>query len=91
MCLHDSCIGRPAPTLVVGWWVGRSRPKVSADRHRNLLGLSSVALTHRFGGQFAFVEVINSMQTPSHFPRVVGLSTLLMGCAFAGIGAIGYW
>ena len=31
------------------------------------------------------------MQTPTHFPRVVGLSTLLMGGAFAGIGAIGYW
>ena len=45
----------------------------------------------RFGGQFAFVEVINSMQTPTHFPRVVGLSTMLMGGAFAGIGAIGYW
>jgi hypothetical protein len=50
-----------------------------------------MAWSDRFGGQFAFVEVINSMQTPTHFPRVVGLSTLLMGAAFAGIGAIGYW
>ncbi len=37
------------------------------------------------------MEVINSMQQPSHFPRVVSLSTLLMGGAVAGIGAIGYW
>ena len=44
-----------------------------------------------YGGQFAFVEVINSMQKPKQFPGVVTASTLLMGVGYMGIGAIGYW
>ena len=44
-----------------------------------------------YGGQFAFVEVINSMQKPKQFPGVVTGSTLLMGLGYIGIGAIGYW
>ena len=44
-----------------------------------------------YGGQFAFVEVINSMQKPKQFPKVVTASTLLMGLGYMGIGAIGYW
>ena len=45
----------------------------------------------RYGGQFAFVEVINSMQKPSQFPAVVSLSTLMMGAGYVGIGMMGYW
>ena len=46
---------------------------------------------NRYGGQFAFVEVINSMQQPKQFPGVVSSSTAIMGAAFVGIGMIGYW
>ena len=44
-----------------------------------------------YGGQFAFVEVIKSMQKPKQFPSIVTTSTLLMGFGYMGIGAIGYW
>lgn len=45
----------------------------------------------RYGGQFAFVEVINSMQQPRHFPGIVSFSTAIMGIGYVGIGMIGYW
>jgi vesicular inhibitory amino acid transporter len=48
-------------------------------------------LLNRYGGQFAFVEVINSMQQPKHFPGIVSFSTAIMGAGYVGIGMIGYW
>lgn len=48
-------------------------------------------LLNRYGGQFAFVEVINSMQQPKLFPGIVSFSTAIMGAGYVGIGMIGYW
>lgn len=53
--------------------------------------IEEMAVFDRYGGQFAFVEVINSMQQPKQFPGVISFSTAIMGAAFVGIGIIGYW
>ena len=45
----------------------------------------------RYGGQFAFVEVINAMQRPSEFASAVRASTAVMGIAYVALGGIGYW
>lgn len=45
----------------------------------------------RYGGQFAYVEIINSMTTPSRFTSAVALSTPIMSVAYLSLGMIGYW
>ena len=44
-----------------------------------------------YGGQFAFVEVINAMQRPAEFASAVRASTAVMGTAYVALGGIGYW
>ncbi len=43
-----------------------------------------------YGGQFAFVDVITSMQTPADFPSAISVSTLIMGAGYIGLGLVGY-
>ncbi len=43
------------------------------------------------GGQFAFLEIITSMQCPRLFPRAVLLCTAIMTALYGGLGAVGYW
>ena len=52
---------------------------------------SCSARLRRYGGQFAFVEVINAMQRPSEFASAVRASTAVMGVAYVALGGIGYW
>ncbi|BDA41975.1 probable amino acid transporter AVT1D [Coccomyxa sp. Obi] len=72
-------------------------PRLGATTELVHAGEASTALVavmniiFAYGGQFAFVEVINSMQQPKQFPGVISFSTSIMGAAFVGIGMIGYW
>lgn len=63
--------------------------------HACMPGQQQQALTRggccRYGGQFAFVEVINAMQRPSEFASAVRASTAVMGVAYVALGGIGYW
>ena len=45
----------------------------------------------RYGGQFAYVEIINSMRQPGRFTAAVSASTPVMSVAYLALGAIGYW
>lgn len=45
----------------------------------------------RYGGQFAYVEVINSMKKPAQFTSAVALATPIMSGAYLCLGMIGYW
>lgn len=45
----------------------------------------------RYGGQFAYVEIINSMRQPGRFTSAVSASTPVMSVAYLALGAIGYW
>jgi len=50
-----------------------------------------VRARRRFGGQFAFVELITSMRAPRGFPAAVGVATPLMAALYLLLGAVGYW
>jgi hypothetical protein len=50
-----------------------------------------VCAPRRFGGQFAFVELITSMRAPRGFPAAVGVATPLMAALYVLLGAVGYW
>ena len=45
----------------------------------------------RYGGQFAYVEIMNSMRQPGRFTSAVSFSTPVMSVAYLALGAIGYW
>ena len=45
----------------------------------------------RYGGQFAYVEIMNSMRQPGRFTSAVSTSTPVMSVAYLALGAIGYW
>lgn len=45
----------------------------------------------RYGGQFAYVEIINSMRQPGRFTAAVSAATPVMSVAYLALGAIGYW
>lgn len=51
--------------------------------------ISIMNLVFAYGGQFAFVEVITSMQRPAEFPAAVGVSTLIMGAGYIALGLVG--
>lgn len=44
-----------------------------------------------YGGQFAFCEIMASMQKPQQFPWAVSLCTIIMTVLYAFLGAVGYW
>ncbi len=43
-----------------------------------------------FGGQFAFLELLTSMRTPSQFTGSVVACTAIMTAMYGGLGAVGY-
>lgn len=45
----------------------------------------------RYGGQFAYVEIMNSMKKPAQFTSAVALATPIMSGAYLCLGMIGYW
>ncbi|CAL5220298.1 g2283 [Coccomyxa viridis] len=48
-------------------------------------------LIFAYGGQFAYVEIMNSMRQPGRFTSAVSTSTPVMSVAYLALGAIGYW
>ncbi|EIE25419.1 hypothetical protein COCSUDRAFT_46708 [Coccomyxa subellipsoidea C-169] len=76
--------------LVVTPRLGATTELVHAGEASTFL-VAIMNIIFAYGGQFAFVEVINSMQQPRHFPGIVSFSTAIMGIGYVGIGMIGYW
>ncbi|EFJ49048.1 hypothetical protein VOLCADRAFT_104490 [Volvox carteri f. nagariensis] len=48
-------------------------------------------LIFAYGGQFAFLELITSMRTPTSFSLSVMQCTVIMTALYSGFGAVGYW
>lgn len=62
--------------------------------HRGELQDSLVAVMNvvfAYGGQFAFVEIINGMKVPSQFSQAIALCTPIMTFAYLGLAAVGYY
>jgi hypothetical protein len=76
---------RPAPPC------GRLSAGAQAAAQFAAPGPSARGAGRRYGGQFAFVEVINAMQRPTEFASAVRASTAVMGTAYVALGGIGYW
>eukprot|EP00884_Botryococcus_braunii_P008224 jgi/Botrbrau1/17402/Bobra.0833s0002.2 len=77
-----------ASLLLPPWPPHSTSPYSTGDV--SLLLVSIMNIVFAYGGQFAFVEVITSMQKPSAFPSAVSVSTLIMGAAYIALGLVGY-
>ena len=54
------------------------------------LPLIMFAVPHA-GGQFSWVEVMNTMRRPQRFPAAITACTAAMTAAYLSVGALGYW
>lgn len=49
-------------------------------------------MSHRnAGGQFSWVEVMNTMRRPQRFRVAIAACTAAMTAAYLSVGALGYW
>ena len=87
MTSYNCCLSEEAPHLFTET---AFQSNSNTRRSRGNLN-SNLGLACRYGGQFAYVEIINSMKKPARFTSAVALSTPIMSVAYLSLGVIGYW